>query len=158
MFHRARCLNPSPLLHQVLNQQTAIWSNTEGNHLNACQPPTRGLFMGFSPPTLSRPGVHLTADIRTRTWVGGDYTADSSLASHTGMHLACQPCPSIPPLNQPSLSSQGTKCLLIFQHCCSSGTIILLVSYLHYIISMQSCKEAIKGHKDSPKLGKCRQH
>lgn len=160
MLRRARGLNTSPLLHLVPNQQMATRSNAEGNHLNACQPPTQGLFMGFSPPLLSRPGAYLTADLRTPTWVRGGCAADSSGASHTGTRSAGQPFPSIPALNQPSLGSQGTKrhwlpylpALLQFWNNYPA------VSYLHYRISVQSCKEAIEGHKDSPKLGKCRQH
>lgn len=65
------------------------------------------------------------------------------------MHLACQPFPFLPPVNQPSLSPRGTKRHWLF---------VWLVPHLRYIISMPICKEAMKGHKDSPKLGKWRQH
>lgn len=79
---------------------------------------------------------------------------DCSLSSHTGMHLAGRPFPSILPLIPASLNSHRHQRLLGYW---SSGHIIVLEQSSHLsLIFMTSfqCKAA-KRHKESPELGKC---
>lgn len=102
--------------------------------------------------------VHLRADFRTWTQVRCDSTVLTVIiSSHSCAHGLPAPCFHCCTEPTPTELKYTPEAAGLQQHC-PSETVILLVSYLHYVILLRSCKEVINRHKESQKLGKCRKH